>query len=413
MDEIIDQELHRITTGLSEWDQVLGGGFLPSSFCILAGEPGIGKSTLLLQIADSVANQGLSVIYFATEESLAQIKLRAVRLNLTKTKVDFSQECQLGAILKCINTYKPNLCIIDSIQNCRTEATQENNLQLTGSIGQMRQIAQELLDNIKQGATALLITSHITKDGNMAGPKLLEHLVDAVFYLQEDPRHEYKVLSATKNRFGSTQELGFFQMSEKGLEQVDDINQKILAQTQAGPLMGCSLTMVARGSRYIIVELQALCVATKFNLPQRVVNGIDPKRIMLLAAILEKYLHFKLSQYDLFFKVSGELKINEHHSDLGILLAMISSYLKQPLPSNLLALGEVSLTGQIKAPSQAQCHKMLRTALKSGLNLLVIGQPLSQESLIEVGSNEQLWIVKSVGEIVRLFPFKNNNDTTT
>jgi len=359
------QAQKRMPSGIAEWDRVLGGGIMPGSFLILTGDPGIGKSTLLLQIAHKLATQH-RVLYFSSEESLEQVRLRAERLNCIDESLLCSDEAQLEAIIELSEEKKPDIVIIDSIQNCYSANSQV----IPGSIGQLREAGFKLMRLAKECNIAVMLTGHITKEGTIAGPKMLEHMVDGVFYLQGEDRWQTRVLRSVKNRFGALGELGFFEMQEHGLQEVPDINQHLLNEASANP--GSTLISYIEGSRPFLLELQALLVPSKFGMPQRVISGIDPKQVILIAAIIEKYLHIKLSAHDIFFKVSGGFKIKDSAADLGIALALLSSYFQQPLPEKSIALGELSLTGRVKPINQIGMH--LREAEKFGITQLLLAQ---------------------------------------
>lgn len=359
----------RMCSGVFEWDRVTGGGIMPGSFIMLTGDPGIGKSTLLLQIAYKLA-QHHSILYFSSEESLEQVKLRAERLgcldDTTNHNILFSDQANLDEIITTALQHHPALIIVDSIQNCYTNETHS----LPGSIGQLKESAFRLMRLAKDNTIAVLLSGHITKDGSMAGPKTLEHMVDAVFYLQGEDRWQTRVLRSVKNRFGTVNELGFFDMGEQGLREVPNINQHLLEEITQSP--GSALISHIEGSRPLLLELQALTIATKFGIPQRVVTGLDQKQVVLIAAILEKYLQIKLSSQDIFFKISGSLKIKGSTSDLGIALALLSSFFQQPLPEKSIALGEISLTGQIKPINHINLH--ISEIEKFGVNKLFLAK---------------------------------------
>lgn len=361
----------RLMSGIKEWDRVVGGGIMPSSLIILTGDPGIGKSTLLLQITNKLAENYL-VYYFSTEESLQQVKQRAQRLACASDSLLFSDQANLESIIAMTQEHKPDVVILDSIQNCYLSETQA----IPGSVGQLREAAFHLMRLAKENDITVIVTGHITKDGTMAGPKTLEHMVDAVFYLQGEDRWQTRVLRSVKNRFGTINELGFFQMEENGLEEVPNINQQLIEEVSYSP--GSVLVSFIEGSRPILLELQALTIETKMAIPQRVVSGVDHKQVMLIAAILQKYLHIKLSSSDIFFKVSGGFKVKSSSTDLGIALALLSSYFQQPLPEKSIALGEISLTGQIKPINQIATH--VREAEKFGIKTLLIAKNQQIES---------------------------------
>ncbi len=377
-------------SGVKEWDRVLGGGILPGSFIILTGDPGIGKSTLLLQIAEKIA-QNHNVIYFSSEESLDQVKNRASRLNIHDSNLLLSDQPCLQNILQTSLERKPDLVILDSIQNCYLSL---ESTVIPGTVAQLREAGFNLMKFAKENNIAVLITGHVTKEGSLAGPRVLEHMVDAVFYLRAEDRWQTRILRSVKNRFGAINEVGFFQMCEHGLEEVANINKQLLDETTRSP--GAILVCSLEGSRPILLELQALCVASKFGMAQRIVTGLDQKRVILIAAILEKYLHVKLSAQDIFFKVSGGLKIKESSSDLGIALALLSSFFQKPLPQKSVALAEISLTGQIKPTNQIDlCVKEVE---KFGLeNLLVSSKQKIKSPLKKLA-------FQNVYELLRLFP---------
>ncbi|MBI2774538.1 DNA repair protein RadA [Candidatus Dependentiae bacterium] len=365
LDQVSLEFQERMNSGIDEWDRVLGGGIMPGSFLILTGDPGIGKSTLLLQIAHALANRH-RVIYISSEESLEQVRLRADRLNCLNTQLMCSDHAQLESIIELSEEHKPDIVIIDSIQNCYSADSQV----LPGSIGQLRESGFRLMRLAKENKCAVILTGHITKEGTIAGPKMLEHMVDAVFYLQGEDRWQTRILRAVKNRFGSIGELGFFEMHENGLQEVRNINQQLLEEASYSP--GSALISYLEGSRPLLLELQALLVPTKFGIPQRVVSGVDQKQVVLMAAILEKYLRINLNAQDIFFKVGGGFKIKESGIDLGIALAILSSYFQKPLPEKSIILGEINLTGQIKPINQIAMH--LNEAHKFGIQTLVVAR---------------------------------------
>lgn len=390
LEDVKEGSYSRMTTTITEWDRVLGGGILPGSFVILTGDPGIGKSTLLLQVADSIAKNH-DVVYFSSEESLEQVKNRAYRLNIKNNRMLFSDIACLEDIVTLCSQKKPQLVILDSIQNCylSLEASM-----LPGTIAQLREAGFRLMRLAKENNIAVLITGHVTKDGAMAGPKVLEHMVDAVFYLQAEDRWQTRMLRSVKNRFGAINEVGFFSMSETGMEEITNINQQLLEESSSS--IGASLICAIEGSRPLLLELQALVVETKYGMPQRVVTGLDHKRVVLVAAILEKYLGIKFSSQDIFFKVSGGFKARESSSDLGIALALLSSFFKKPLPSKSVALAEISLTGTIKPINQIATS--VKEVEKFGLENIFIAHNQN------VKSHCRLFSFKSVYELLRLFP---------
>ncbi|HML19272.1 MAG TPA: DNA repair protein RadA [Candidatus Dependentiae bacterium] len=355
----------RMESGIEEWDRVLGGGIMPGSLLILTGDPGIGKSTLLLQICDKLS-QNHTVHYFSTEESLQQVNLRARRITGMQSKLLFSDNADLESILEHARNQKPDILIIDSIQNCFSHESRY----VQGSINQLRDATFQLMRLAKNYEIAILMSGHITKDGMIAGPKTLEHMVDGVFYLQGEDRWQTRILRSVKNRFGTINEIGFFEMRSSGLEEVCNINEHLIAEITHAP--GSVLISFVEGSRPLLLELQALTIDSKLSIPQRVVSGVDQKQVVLIAAILEKYLHIRLSSQDIFFKVSGGFKIKDSSTDLGIALALLSSYFQQPLPQKSIALGEINLTGHIHPINQI--NLLIREAEKFGIGQLLVAK---------------------------------------
>jgi DNA repair protein RadA/Sms len=380
----------RMKSQIGEFDRVIGGGLMPNSLNVLTGDPGIGKSTLLLQVCNQLAAH-YRVFYFSTEESLHQVKQRAQRLECLNKNLLFSDNAELAAILATAYAEKPEIMIIDSIQNCFIEGAKS----LPGSVGQLRESTFQLMRLAKEQGITIIITGHITKEGIIAGPKTLEHMVDGVFYLQGEDRWQTRILRAVKNRFGTINEIGFFEMQEGGLVEVPNINEHLLTDVTNSP--GSVLVSVMEGSRPLILELQALTIESKLAMPQRVVSGLDHKQVVLIAAILQKYLQIRLSTQDIFFKVSGGFKIKRSASDLGIALALLSSYFQQPLPEHSIALGEISLTGQIKPINQI--GQYIREIEKFGIKDLMIShrQKIDQKPC-------QIRRFRNVYDLLSLFP---------
>jgi DNA repair protein RadA/Sms len=365
LDSIDTKEQPRVLSGIGEWDRVVGGGLVPGSLIVITGDPGIGKSTLLLQVAYEIA-KNKRVFYFSTEESLQQLKGRADRLHTINSSLLFSDAAELTSIITSARDEKPDMLIIDSIQNCYISDAQT----LPGSVGQLRDAAFQLMRLSKENNITVIITGHITKEGIIAGPKTLEHMVDAVFYLQGEDRWQTRMLRAVKNRFGAINELGFFCMEQNGLQEVPNINAHLISEISHAP--GSALVSIMEGSRPLLLELQALTNASKLAMPQRVVSGLDHKQVVLIAAILEKYVKIKLSMQDIFFKVSGGFKIKGSESDLGIAFALLSSYFQEPLPEKSIALGEISLTGQIKPINNI--GQLIKEAEKFGITTLLVAK---------------------------------------
>jgi DNA repair protein RadA/Sms len=391
IESIKHQEQSRFTSSFSEWDRVAGGGIVPGSFMLISGDPGVGKSTLLLQIANDLA-QKHKVIYFSTEESLSQVKIRFDRTKNVSSNLLISDESSLEQIIETSKQQKPTLIIVDSIQNIYSS----ENFSLPGTITQLKETSFHLMKLAKNNEIAIIATGHITKDGHIAGPKMLEHMVDAVFYLQKEEQWQTRILRSIKNRFGSVQETGFFSMEQDGLQEIKNINQHLLNETKHAP--GSMLISSLQGSRPIFLELQALTVASQFGSPQRVISGIDHKHVVLIAAILEKYLHIKFSKQDIFFKVSGGLTLKDHTTDLGVALALLSTYFQQPLPQKTIALSEISLTGQVKSIPNIDIH--VKEAARFGFENLII----AHDQILSGSKIKRVKKLSSVYDLLSLFP---------
>jgi len=356
-------EKPRMLTGIAEWDRVVGGGIMPGSLVVLTGDPGIGKSTLLLQVSNALAQQH-HVIYFSTEESLHQVGMRAQRLGVEENSLLFSDQSGLDDIITVTLEQRPDIVVIDSIQNCYSADSQT----LPGTVNQLREATFRLMRLAKDNDITVIITGHITKEGIIAGPKALEHMVDAVFYLQGENNWHTRVLRAVKNRFGTINELGFFEMNATGLGQIQDINAHLLDNSSAAA--GAVLVSIMEGSRPLLLELQALTIEAKMGIPQRVISGIDHKQVVLIAAILHKYLHIPLGTHDIFFKISGGISSKETATDLGVALALLSSYFQLPLPPKTLIVGEISLTGHIRPVNYIDAF--IKEAEKFGILTLLV-----------------------------------------
>jgi len=387
---IVSHKDTRMISGCKEWDRVVGGGIVPGAFMVLTGDPGIGKSTLLLQIAHTLSSH-YTTLYISSEESLSQVKGRAERIGCLNSHLLFAEQAHIEQIIALAEHYKPALIIIDSIQNCIvTDATA-----MPGGTSHLRDAAFRLMRLAKDNTIALLLSGHITKEGTMAGPKTLEHMVDTVLYLQGEDRWQTRILRAIKNRFGPIDEIGFFEMAEQGLTEMPNFNEHVLAELSHAP--GASLISSLEGTRPLLVELQALTITTHFSMPQRLISGIDQKQVILIAAILEKYLQIPLNKQDIFFKVSGGIKVKSNGADLGIALALLSSYFQKPLPAGWIALGEISLTGHIKPIKQINTH--LNEARKFGIKKVCVAE--QQKS--DLGG-DMLKKFATIYDLLSLFP---------
>ncbi len=342
--EVAARKLPRFTSGLAEVDQVLGGGIVPGSVMLLSGDPGIGKSTLVLQLAAHISSDK-PVLYVSGEESTNQIKMRADRLGVDSVNLELLSETNADAIAATIDQNDYQLVIIDSIQTMAVEI-------LTGSpgtVGQITASAQRLQEVAKRKHVSTLIIGHVTKEGNIAGPKILEHLVDVVLYLEGDRYGSFKALRGIKNRFGSTSEVGIFEMRESGLMPVVNPSAALLAERQEAP--GSVVLATVEGTRPLLVEVQALVARTSFGYPKRTASGFDLNRLNLLVAVMTKRAGINLSEQDIYVNIIGGLKITEPAADLAIILAIASAFKNKPVAHNLIAFGEVGLSGEIRSVS--------------------------------------------------------------
>ncbi len=348
----------RFSTGMGELDRVLGGGVVAGSMVLIGGDPGIGKSTLLLQAFQKIS-QDRPVLYVSGEESPHQIKMRGERLGVASKNLLVLSETALEEILKAAQSLKPKAIVIDSIQTVYTG-------QITsapGSVSQIREAAAQLMIHAKQTNTPTFLIGHVTKDGSIAGPRILEHMVDTVLYFEGDKGHPYRILRAVKNRFGSTNEIGVFEMKSLGLEEVSNPSELFLSE-RAANVAGSVVVSSIEGTRPILVELQALVSPTNFGLPRRMAIGVDPNRVLLLLAVLEKRAGLQLQGQDVFINVVGGMQIDEPAVDLGIVAAVASGFRERPMDPKTLIFGEVGLGGEVRAIHQAEVR--LREAAKMG-----------------------------------------------
>ena len=343
--EVSLEDAPRRKSGVGEFDRVLGGGIVPGSVTLVGGEPGIGKSTLLLSVAGALANAGVQVLYVSGEESLRQTKLRATRLGLSSSPMQLLAHTQLEVILEAIGQLKPQIVIMDSVQVIETAALASP----PGSIGQVRACAHALVRLVKESHAALFLVGHVTKEGTLAGPKALEHLVDTVLYFEGEPTSGFRLLRSTKNRFGATHELGVFHMTAEGLVEVANPSELFLSD-RTEPVPGCMVTVSLEGSRPLVAEVQALTSPCGMGLPRRRTAGVDFNRLSMLLAVLERRVGLQLlSQQDVFVSSLGGARLLEPGADLGISLAIASSLKERPTRRGDVAIGEVGLTGEVRA----------------------------------------------------------------
>jgi len=362
-------DVPRTRTGIAEFDRALGGGIVAGSLMLVGGDPGIGKSTLLLQLARTLAAEGRRVLYVAGEESEAQVRMRAQRLGPLAPSLLILCETDLEAVLAAAGSVAPAVLIVDSIQTLARGDIDGG----PGTVTQVRECGLALMHFAKASNTAVFLVGHVTKDGAVAGPRVLEHMVDAVLYLEGERYQHYRVLRAAKNRFGATHELGVFEMTEGGLAEVANPSEAFLSQSRrAEP--GSAVIASIEGSRPLLVEVQALVSASYYATPQRVSNGFEQRRLAVLLAVLERRVGLRLGRHDVFVTVTGGLSLEEPGTDLGVALAVASSFRSRPVLERALAVGEVSLSGELRRVSQLE--KRVREAMRLGFQR--IGVPAVQ-----------------------------------
>ncbi|QQG43078.1 MAG: DNA repair protein RadA [Candidatus Daviesbacteria bacterium] len=356
--EFDDKGYERISTKMEEFDRVLGGGVVKGSLVLVAGEPGVGKSTLLTHLSINIPN----TLYVAGEESPSQIKLRVNRIN-PKAQLFILNETDVDVIIGAIKQFQPGLVIIDSIQVLQTTDLSS----VAGSVGQVRECAYRLQRLAKESHIPIFLVGHVTKEGTVAGPKTLEHLVDVVLSLEGDQTSQFRILRGNKNRFGPTDEVGIFEMAERGMDEVKNPSRLFLESKQNSP--GSAVTAIITGLRPLLVEIQALVVKTSLSFGRRVALGIDNNRLQLLVAVLQKRLNLPLFQYDIFVNVTGGLRINEPAADLAIILALASSFKDKIIPAKTVFIGEVGLLGEIR--SVKALEKRITEAKKLGYTRVI------------------------------------------
>jgi DNA repair protein RadA/Sms len=356
----------RIASGAHELDRVLGGGLVPGSVILLGGDPGIGKSTLLLQVAAFAAGSR-AVLYASGEESVAQVSLRAQRLSLADAALSVVAETDLAAILALAAEQRAALLVIDSIQTVQSASAGAP----AGAVSQLRECTAELVRFAKSSGTAVIIVGHVTKEGTIAGPRLLEHLVDTVLYFQHEAGSRYRIVRATKNRFGAVNELGFFAMTAGGLREVKNPAAIFLARPSE-PAPGSIVTVTREGGRPLLIELQALVDRMRFGAPRRIAQGLDANRLAMLLAAASRHAGLALQEHDVFVNVVGGMEIAETSSDLPVLIALSSSLKGQPLPAQLMSFGEIGLTGEVRPVAYGD--ERLREAQAQGFRIAIVPQ---------------------------------------
>lgn len=384
----------RVSTHINELDRVLGGGIVPGSLILVGGDPGIGKSTLLLQVCRELARTAKKVLYISGEESLRQIKLRAQRMGEFTEHLLLLCETNLELIRQAIERERPETVVIDSIQTMFSEEVGS----APGSVSQVREATNALMQLAKGLCITIFIVGHVTKEGTVAGPRVLEHMVDTVLYFEGDRHASYRILRGVKNRFGSTNEIGVFEMRQDGLREVKNASEFMLdgrPEHASGSVVACSM----EGTRPILLEIQALVCESNLGIPRRTAAGTDYNRVNLLMAVLEKRIGYRLANYDAYVNIAGGIKINEPAVDLGIVMAIVSSYKNRPLDERTIVFGEVGLSGEVRAVSMPE--QRVQEAKKLGFETCIM-PAVSYDSVKNI-EGIQIIGVKNINEAIRLF----------
>jgi len=393
LNEISLEAEDRYFVPVEEFSRVLGGGLVPGSIILLGGEPGIGKSTLILQLSALMAESVGTVLYVSGEESTRQIKMRADRLDVQSENLYLLTETNLGNIFEQVTTLNPSILIIDSIQTTYTEELDS----APGLVSQVREVASRLQTLAKSSGVSVFIIGHVTKEGNIAGPRVLEHIVDTVLYLEGDPFQAFRLLRSVKNRFGATSEIGVFEMQGQGMVEVPNPSEAFLAERVVNA-PGSTIAVTMEGTRPVLVEVQALTSPTAFGNARRTPNGVDMNRMLLISAVLSKRMGLRLYEQDIFVNVVGGLKIYEPASDLAMAVAIASSYYDQPIPADLVMMGELGLSGEIRTVGQLPMR--LNEASKIGFRRALV--PKSRRKLDDIPKEIELLQVRTIADALRV-----------
>ncbi len=382
-------EASRLQTGVGEVDRVLGGGFVPGSIALIGGDPGIGKSTLLLQVAGRLAERGARVLYVSGEESAGQVRGRAERVGAVVDGLSVAASTELETALAAIEAERPALAVVDSVQTLTSGELGGH----AGSVGQVREVASRLAEAAKASGTCVALVGHVTKEGTVAGPRTLEHLVDAVIYLEGERLGSTRLLRAAKNRFGSTDEVGVLEMRGDGLVAVADASRFVLESDDA-PTAGTAVTIALEGTRPLAVEVQALCASTAYGSPRRATTGVDVNRVLMLIAVLGRHAGVNLSAHDVYVNIAGGLRIDEPAADLAIAAALASSLRERPVRTATVLAGEVALSGRLRAAVRAE--RRLAEASRLGFERLVTGP--SRGAIAHAAGSTDLVVARDIRE---------------
>ncbi len=376
--DIESAEFDRLTVPSSEFSRVLGGGIVRGSLVLIGGDPGVGKSTLLVQVSDQVARAGNSVLYVSGEESLAQIGLRARRLGLDAPDLLFASDTDLDDIVEAVDSARPSVVVIDSIQSIHSRELEAS----PGSVSQLRECALRLMHLAKSSGVSIFLIGHVTKEGAIAGPKVLEHMVDTVLYLEGERYQSYRLLRSTKNRFGATYEVGVFEMRGEGMVEVPNPSAAFLAE-RGDATTGSAVLVTMEGSRPLLVEVQALVNRTAAPAPRRAGNGVEYNRLLLTTAVLSRRLGLPLHDQDVYVNVVGGLRVDEPAADLAVALAVVSSFRDRPIDPRTVVAGELGLSGELRSVGRLELR--LREAAKLGFERAVVPRSLTAHALRGLG----------------------------
>lgn len=391
------EALERINTNIKELDRVLGGGLVPGSVVLVGGDPGIGKSTLLLQLTASISNLSNQpeCYYISGEEAIDQVRMRARRLGLDQSPVNLASATDVKDIVATLDKSKAAVVIIDSIQTMYLEDVEST----PGSVSQVRACAYELIKLAKRKNFALFLVGHVTKQGSIAGPRVLEHMVDTVLYFEGERGHQFRILRAVKNRYGATDEIGVFEMQDKGLAEVDNPSALFLAERQ-GNVSGSCVFAGLEGSRPVLVEIQSLVSPTSYATPRRAVVGWDSNRLSMILAVLESRCGLSLSSHDIYLNIAGGLKISEPAADLAVAMAVISSMTNKPVPHDMVIFGEIGLSGEVRGVSQPNLR--LKEASKLGFSSAIMPSNLKKDKKLP-SSNISIFEIGNVQKLINWF----------
>ncbi|MBN1665138.1 MAG: DNA repair protein RadA [Deltaproteobacteria bacterium] len=393
IDAITADEGERVRSGILEMDRVLGGGIVRGSAVLVGGDPGIGKSTLLLQVLQKLAEQELTVLYVSGEESAKQIKLRGKRLGASSKNLLVLVEIDLDAILRQIKEIKPAAVVIDSIQTVYSSVLSS----APGSVGQVREATEKLILVAKKTGIPIFLVGHVTKDGSIAGPKVMEHMVDTVLYFEGDSGHAYRIIRGIKNRFGPANEIGIFEMRDNGLIEVANPSEFFLSERPEGA-SGSVVSPSLEGTRPILVEIQSLVSATNLGMPRRTAIGVDHNRVSMLVAVMGKVCGLQLGNQDIFINVAGGVKVEEPAIDMGIVASMASSYLDRPIDAGTVVFGEVGLSGEVRGISQMDVR--IKEAARMGFNRCILPRTQGRDRQTGEGARMKLIRISSLKELL-------------